>query len=242
MKLYHSNRRRVAQAFTLVEVMIASTLLGLVTVGGLALTRQVLYVYYYDTGRILVNRDIRSFTQHMETDAAFANYFEIFPNFSSRSTTGSDPFVSDGNSGDFLVLVTTMTCLQKDIPLTGMIAGNNYITNLTGYYRDAPAPTTDNPSPSGPVRRFSQPIQYADPTKLGDAPISSLLNANSVTATSNSGNNPVVIQLAQGLANGTLFYDFQDHSIMVRGQIYESGGQGNRKAVSTYNFTVSPRG
>jgi hypothetical protein len=182
-----------------------------------------------------VNKDIRSFTQHMDTDAAYANYFMIFPDFATRVAAGKDANVSDGNSGDFLLLVTTTTCLQNDTPFTGMLAGNNYITNLTGYYRDATTTT------SGPVRRFSVPISpYIDPTKLGGAPISTLLNNN--VPTSNSSNNPIIIQLAQGLANGTLFYDFQDHSVMVRGQIVESGGQGNRKAVSTYNFTVSPRG
>jgi prepilin-type N-terminal cleavage/methylation domain-containing protein len=234
MKLHSPNRRRTARAFTLAELMIASTLLGLIMAGAILLTRQVLYVYYYDTGRILVNQDIRSFTQHMETDAAFSNYFMIFPDFSTRAASGLDANVNDGNSGDFLVLVTTATCLLNDTPVTGMIAGNNYITNLTGYYRDATTTT------SGPVRRFSVPVSYADPTKLGAAPISTLLNSYMPTA--NSSSNPIIIQLAQGLANGTLFYDFQDHSIMVRGQIIESGGQGNRKSVSTYNFTVSPRG
>jgi hypothetical protein len=193
-----------------------------------------LYVYYYDTGRILVNQDIRSFTQHMDTDAAYANYFMIFPDFTTRAAAGKDAYVSDGNSGDFLVLVSTMTCSQNDVPVTGLIAGNNYITNLIGYYRDATSSTT------GPVRRFSAAVPYVNPTTLGGAPISTLLNT--YMPTSNASSNPIIIQLAQGLANGTLFYDFQDHSVMVRGQIIESGGQGNRKAVNTYNFSISPRG
>ncbi len=236
MKFHTSNRRPVARAFTLAELIIASTLLGLVTIGAIALTRQVLYVYAYDTGRVLVNKDIRSFTQHMDTDAAYANYFLIFPNFATRTASGKDANVADGNSGDFLVLVTTMTCVQNDTPVAGMVAGKNYITNLIGYYRDATTTTT------GPVRRFSVPITPpVDPTTLtAGASISTLLNNNMPVA--NSSANPILIQLAQGLANGTLFYDFQDHSVMVRGQIIESGGQGNKKAVSTYNFAVSPRG
>jgi hypothetical protein len=236
MKFHSSDRRPVARAFTLAEVIIASTLLGLVTIGAIALTRQVLYVYAYDTGRVLVNKDIRSFTQHMDTDAAYANYFMIFPDFATRTASGKDANVADGNSGDFLVLVSTITCVQNDNPVAGLVAGKNYITNLIGYYRDATTTT------SGPVRRFSVPINpYVDPTTLtAGASISTLLNNNMPVA--NASTNPVIIQLAQGLANGTLFYDFQDHSIMVRGQIIESGGQGNKKAVSTYNFAVSPRG
>ena len=234
MKYHFSSRQLAAKAFTLVEVLIASTLLGLVLVGAISLTRQVLYVYYYDTGRVLVNRDIRSFTQHMDTDAAYANSFMIFPDFTTRAVAGKDGFQWGGGSGDFLVLITNMTCLQKDVPVAGMVAGNGYITKIVGYYRDATTTT------SGPVRRFSVAIPYADPTKLGGAPISSLLDT--YMPTTNSSVNPVIIQLAQGLSNGTLFYNFQDHSIMVRGQIIESGGQGNKRAVSTYNFTVSCRG
>jgi hypothetical protein len=234
MKYKSSDRRLVARAFTLAEVLIASTLLGLVLVGAIALTRQVLYVYYYDTGRVLVNKDIRSFTQHMDTDAAYASYFRIFPNFATRAVGGVDGNIADGSSGDFLVLVTTMTCAKNDVPVTGLKGGKGYITNIVGYYRDATATTT------GPVRRFALAIPYVDPTTLGAAPISFLLDT--YMPTGNSSLNPVIIQLAQGLANGTLFYDFKNNSIMVRGQIIENGGQGNKRAVSTYNFTVSPRG
>jgi len=101
MKFKSSDRRLVARAFTLAEVLIATTLLGLVVVGAIALTRQVLYVYYYDTGRVLVNKDIRSFTQHMDTDAAYANYFLIFPNFTTRAVGGKDGNIADGNRATF---------------------------------------------------------------------------------------------------------------------------------------------
>ena len=53
--------------------------------------------------------------------------------------------------------------------------------------------------------------------------------------------NPMVVQLAQGLANGSLFYNFYNRSVMVRGQIQENGSLYQR-AASTYNFTLSPRG
>jgi hypothetical protein len=69
--------------------------------------------------------------------------------------------------------------------------------------------------------------------------------------TTNQSTNPIVVQLAQALAVGTsntegLFYDFKDRSVMVRGQIIETGSGSatdvNRRAVNTYNFAVSPRG
>ena len=43
--------------------------------------------------------------------------------------------------------------------------------------------------------------------------------------------------------SGRLFYNFFNRSVMVKGQInYISNDGYTRRAVSTYNFTVSPRG
>jgi hypothetical protein len=236
MTFHFPNRWSGSKAFTLTEALVALFVCSLAGAGLVALLRQVLHVYYYDSGRIAVNKDIRSFTQQMDTDAAFANNFMIFPNFATRKddTTGLDANVADTGSGDFLVLITQITCAADDKPAVGMKAGNNYITSLTGYYRDAAAGVT------GPVRRFSITIPNVDPTTRGTAPMASILDEYMKPET--AGSNPAVIQLAQGLANGMLFYDYRDRSIMVRGQIIESGGKGNPLAVSTYNFTVSTRG
>ena len=44
-------------------------------------------------------------------------------------------------------------------------------------------------------------------------------------------------------SSGRLFYNFFNRSVMVKGQInYISTDGLTRRAVSTYNFTVSPRG
>jgi prepilin-type N-terminal cleavage/methylation domain-containing protein len=215
--------------FTLVEILVATSLMAFALAGILGLVVQTLRTYYYDRDRIAINRDIRTFTQDMATDAAYANYFMVFPSFAQadRSTgsgsTAADNNVQDGLSGDFLVLVS-----QTIDATTGKAA----ITGLVGYYR-AGTTTTD-----GPVRRCAVTVPNVDPTTLGTAPVSSLLNTYMPATGINS--NAVVIQLAQGLANGNLFYNFQNRSIMVRGQIQENGG--NRNAVNTYNFTVSPRG
>ena len=242
MKTLPANRPRATRGFTLVELLVAVTVVGFVVLGTCSLLIQTLKTYYYDGARLRINRDIRTFTQDMDTDAAYSNYFLIFPNFTSRTKNSgaNDYIMADGASGDFLVLVTTTTDITT---------GKNYITKIVGYYRDATGTAL------GPVRRFSVAIPNVDPTTLGTAPISSLLNT--YMPTTNQSSNPVVIQLADGLAVGIdpntgattngLFYDFYDHSAMVRGEIIEtSSGNSNdtvnRRAVNTYNFTVSPRG
>jgi prepilin-type N-terminal cleavage/methylation domain-containing protein len=226
-----SSNFRPHRGFTLVEMMIALTIMGLASVGILRFLVQGLKVYNYDSGRIKVNKDIRSFTEELSTNAVYSNYFRIYPTFSNRSaTSGSttiDGNINDGQSGDMLVLV------YADTDLT---TGKTTINRLVGYYRD-PADPTD-PTSTGPVRKFDRVISPAvDPTVT---PIYSILNSNVATTTAHT--NPIVLQLAQGLANGSLFYDFYDRSVMVKGQIIESTGMTYRRAINTYNFTVSPRG
>jgi hypothetical protein len=219
----------------MIEVMVSLGIIALTMTGVVAFTYQALNVYAYDSGRLLVNNDIRKFTGAMITDSVYSNYFRIYPDFATRSTTASgvttDAYVRDGQTGDFLVLVFADT----------NTSGVTTVNRLIGYYRDPDA------TGIGPVRRFDVTVSPAaiigSPTSTGASPpvytMYDLLNAYQPTANAHS--NSVVIQLAQGLASGNLFYDFYDRSIMIRGQINEQGKM-IRKAVNTYNFTVSPRG
>jgi prepilin-type N-terminal cleavage/methylation domain-containing protein len=213
--------QRSARGYTLVEILVALTLMGAITAGVLSFIFQAMRIYVYDGGRLMVNKDMRTFTSSLASDAVASNYFRIYPDFQTRTA-----FMTDGTSGDFLILAYTNTTAST---------GAFYITQLVGYYRDVPASATD-PAALGPVRRFSVTIATADQAK--DLPT---LIAQYVP-TSASSNNPIVIQLAQGLSDGSLFYDYRDRSVMVRGQIVDYGSAGARAAINTYNFTVSPRG
>jgi hypothetical protein len=222
------------------ELMIALTVLGVVMAGVVTFTYQALNTYAYDSGRLLVNHDMRKFTGDMATDSVYSNYFRIYPNFSHRTDTvagvTTDAAVRDGLSGDFLVLAFTDTDT----------AGVTTVNQLIGYYRDPADPLHPDTS-LGPVRRFDVTINpkviVGSTTNTGVTPpvytMYDLLDLYQPTG--NAHLNAPVIQLAQGLSNGTLFYNFYDRSIMIKGQVQE---QGNliKKAVNTYNFTVSPRG
>src|SRR5471030_985595 len=94
--------RRASSGYTLVEMMTAVGLMSLVTLGVLRFAIQTLNVYFYDTGRLMVNKDMRTFTADLASDAVASNYFRIYPDFQTRTAA-----VTDGNSGDFLVLVFT---------------------------------------------------------------------------------------------------------------------------------------
>jgi hypothetical protein len=235
-KLRRAARRKLA-AFTLVETLIAMSLVGLTAVGAVAFLRQGLRMYYADRARVMINRDIRSFTSMLDTDAVTANFFCLYPNFTTRSTGSPavDAAVADGQVGDFLVLVFT------DPSQTSF--GISLITRLVGYYREV----TDAATNSGPVHRFE--VNFATPIDVKSAPMFTILN-NYVTGTAAS--YPIVTQLAQGLATNTtgaavtpaLFYNFKNRSVMVDAQISQSLTERGTTSQTgnTYNFTVSPRG
>lgn len=230
--------RRNHRAFTLVETLMAVTIMGFATMGIVAFTRQGLRMYYADRARLMINRDIRTFTSQLDTDAVTANFFCLYQDFNTRSTgsPATDAALADGQVGDFLVLVYT------DPAQTGF--GISMITRLVGYYREV----TDTTLNSGPVHRFDIPVSPS--IDVRSAPMYTIL-ANAITGSASS--YPVVTQLAQGLAVNTtgtlvatprLFYNFNNRSVMIDTQMSESLTERGTtsQAGNTYNFTVSPRG
>ena len=66
------------RGMTLVELLVAVTLLGLVTTGVMRVFLQVLNTYFYDTAKLQINHDIRTFTGALTENATYANDFKIF--------------------------------------------------------------------------------------------------------------------------------------------------------------------
>ncbi len=219
-----SSRRR--KGFTLVETLIASTIMGIAATAILGLFVNMMKSYKYNAFRLSINRDVRTFTNELSDTATYANYFAILTDFSTRTTgaTGSEVLasMSDGESGDCLLLVF------KDA------TDDTKIARLVGYYHD---PDADG---YGPIRKFD--LTFSPSTST-----TSLWTLMPATTTLHT--NPDIISAGTvGKATGTstsgrLFYNFNSRSIMVKGQInYISTDGLTRRAVSTYNFTVSPRG
>lgn len=238
MQSSRTSVRARRRGFTLVEILVATTIFGLVTLGILRVFIQALNIYYYDTGKILVNKDIRKFTSDMTENATYSNYFRIYPAYTNltRSITGyadpSDPdagfttaladtSVSDGQSGDCLALVFKSP------------TDDTKIAQIIVYYR---APTNpSDPTSTGPVRKHVQDV----PDAYANKSVDQLLGIVDPTQ------DDIVVELSRGLATGKLFYNFKDRSIIVKGEIIHRGGMINSRnasATNTYNFTVSPRG
>ena len=215
-----------ARGFTLVEILIATTILSIMTVAILGLFINLMKSYKYNTFRLSINKDVRTFTNELSDTATYANYFVILADFSTRTTgaVGSEvlAYMADGESGDCVLFIF------KDP------ADDSKIRRIVGYYHDPDSAGT------GPVRRFATNFS---PTVAGSS-LWTLLPATSTLHT----NDDIISAGTIGTANGTsttgkLFYNFFNRSVMVKGQITYTSNDGlTRRAVSTYNFTVSPRG
>lgn len=227
--LRHHRPRHALRAFTLSEVLVTLGISGVVLLAALTFLIQGLNIFSFDVGKNLVNRDIRTFTSELADNATYANYFQVYPSFSTRtvsttvngSSVTTPANVEDKQTGDMLVLVF------KDP------AKVDLVNRIIGYYR-APKDPND-PRSEGPVRKFDLQISPSS-----SAPIYTLLPSAGTFSS-----NEEVIEMSKGLANGRLFYNVRGKSVMVNGQIIHRGGLGKtryERATNTYNFTVSPRG
>jgi prepilin-type N-terminal cleavage/methylation domain-containing protein len=107
------------KGMTLVEMMVATTI-GLVVVTiALSFVIQFMKTYQYETGKLLINRDIRKFTAQMIDDATYANSFMIFDQASNLSRVGYTAVGStDPTSATYKGYTTALATTAPDSPVT----------------------------------------------------------------------------------------------------------------------------
>ena len=198
--------------------------------------------------RVALNKDIRDFTNSLADEAREANDFRVYDSFftsngvaSFRSPASESSFLdyqlNPGEAGEFCVFV---------------------------YYGDDPNPS-DNVPP--PVEKLVGYLVDSDNTGDGEemalkrfevivpASSQSLAVEEIIPAQDAAEGFKVIAEQIRGLftadgtpstSGGKLFYNIEDRSVLVSGEIIHStkgGGHRFRKESSgTYNFTVSPRG
>ena len=231
--------------------MVATLITGFAVAAAIAFTIQGTKTYFADADRLSMNRDMRLFTQKLVTDITGANHFILYRNFTSRTVGGAgtaDANLIQGQSGDFLVLLTLKT--------TPGTASVTTVTKIIGYYRD-----TNGANNVAPVYRFE--LDNLALSASGDTggtgipnptlnAIDTLLTTAHITAATQDTDRvfaPTVIGNANDdSAFGTpqtpthLFYNFDGYAIMINGQIQEQGNANQYKAIDTYNLTVLVRG
>ncbi|HZP60706.1 MAG TPA: hypothetical protein VFB27_10325 [Opitutaceae bacterium] len=217
-----------AAAFTLVEVIVAMTILIFAVAGAAAITMQGLKIYAYDSDRLMLNNDMRHFTEQLSADAAGANCFLVYDSLATmnaRSTTGV--------SGDYLVLVT----LTPDAS-----TGWSDITKIVGYYRVQTNATTNVGTVYRYSKTFSTPVAWTTTT-------ASTWLASQVPTTTPTNTYPIFAQSVIGTGyDGTnykkLFYinNSTNTSIMVKGKVQDQYNANYKLAIDTYNLTIAPHG
>jgi prepilin-type N-terminal cleavage/methylation domain-containing protein len=236
-----------AGGFTLPEMIVSSTILGILMLMMVRFQFETISAMTVSEEKGEINRDMRYLTDQMALDARQANFFVMYSNYTMASRTSSTQELTQGNSGDFLVLVfygTTTSPSEFNVCP---------VNEIIGYYR-APytAGQTDSMSADTqmmPVRKFDLTVAnngipantYLEsvnvPSGGHTATLESLLPSDSPTTI---GSHQIIVQLAQGLADQQLFYNFWGKSVMVNGVI--AHGNNDQHATDTYNFTISPRG
>ena len=212
------------QAFTLPEVMMTVSILSIVYVMASSFIFSNMQMNAMTTGKTLVSRDIRQFTQRFGQDARAANHMVIFKGIAGNNQI---PQLNSGDTGDFILFYyQEYDYSQKKL----------MINRVTGYYRVVHNTATGE----GPVFRFVETglwdtvNDYSPPRPHGNGLVSQM-TGSALTVQE-------VVQLTRGLADGNLFYNYaQRRAVIVRGEIDNPGRMG-QNAINTYNFTVFPRG
>ncbi len=217
----HKKSSSQAAGFTVTEILFVMTILSIVMVGVFGAFTQAQMALFISTQKANINRDMRNFTGELTEIARNANHFFIYDAIATSDRNEAKDRKVQGQTGDLLVLIFQEPYPNLDDP--------QYITRLVAYYRDATATTR------GPIRKWE--VQYAttDYKLASDNAVETLL-----PSVANFQSAKKVVELSEGLANGQLFLNYEDRSIMVKGQILH--GNEFKRLTDTYNFTITPRG
>jgi len=206
-----SNRK----AYTLVEILIATSIFTLVGIGLITLVVSALKMYAFNAAQLSLVTDVRKVTSELAQHAEFANYFVILKDYDSRTVTESGvtrmDTISDGFSGDCLVLV------YKDPD------DNTKINKVMGYY------WVKGSGDDGVLYRFENKISPSSSGNVWDL----------MPGLDKKGTHRVVVDGVSRTSG--LFYNFYNRSVMTNCRITQKATN-HKNATFTYNFTVSPRG
>ncbi|MDG2168649.1 MAG: prepilin-type N-terminal cleavage/methylation domain-containing protein [Opitutales bacterium] len=212
------------KGFTIVELMIALSITALILGGLLSFNIQLIKGGLFSQNKNQINRDIRKVTNDIGMVAKESNYFIIYPSFDAADHQDSDDRLVTDESGDFIMFVHTSSSYIS--------FGVHPVEKIVGYYRDSG--DVDELKNVGAVKRFEVTFNSPVDVTSDSTPLESLIpTAAAVKATE-------ILELSKGTANGKLFYNFGNKSVMVNAQIYH--GNRTQRVTDTYNFTVSPRG
>lgn len=257
-------RRSRRTAFTLVEVMVSLTIVGLTM--GLALSTFLfgLRTMYKDTQRLATNASLRGFLAQISKETLDASYFYVFPYYTSldgsvnlatdfAALTQTDDAADDDYDkwvahGDCLVLVTkTSTFRTTDL------------RQIRIYYRVTTNQTTVNAE--APIRYFETTDwgEGTAATSNGHANLTTELNLINLNSSPTIAGSRLLSPRTKGrqvpapytpYAAGDLYPAFSSESpdasstngfISINVEFINGSTVNNLLSSSSFNYTISPR-
>jgi prepilin-type N-terminal cleavage/methylation domain-containing protein len=240
-------RLRATRGFTLVEALIAMTIVGMAMSGAMGIFVMGLKVMYRDGERLATNASLRYFIAQMSKETLDATEFYVFPNYTKLdgsvnlntdvSPLQADAYGSQLSYGDCVVLVSRVDTDDA----------RSNIRQFRIYYR-----TTSTTSVRAPIRYYAS----QDYGSVGTtSPIDTLLNTVNLNANPAITGSRQVVPSARGRqqagSSPAYYYPIfaaetdsdtpTNYSVSVNVEVINGTTTNNLLSSSSFNYTISPR-
>ncbi|MCF7686709.1 MAG: prepilin-type N-terminal cleavage/methylation domain-containing protein [Cephaloticoccus sp.] len=266
-----TNRRSTIAGFTLVETIVTMTIIGFVVIGVMPFFLQNTKYLYTSEQKLLINADIRDFTNEMVENAREANYFVLYQaaytrvrtddgvtvkrDFNSSGTVNAIDRMTAGQAGEFLVFVYYEDPFFDSRFYDGNANNNDItsvrVTRMVSYWaapnRNIPGKTalyvmdTDSFKSSPSATSWSTPWSVTFPVTLTSSVTIESLLQPATLAYAQTSNARIVINDMRGLGPSGSYFVNYLNRSVLVRAKILHGNQAKR-VTNTYNFTITPRG
>jgi hypothetical protein len=221
--------------FTLAEVMFSVSILTTVMAMSIGFMVESGRINFQSAEKNDINREVRNLVAHMSMEAKQSNLFILYTSADEDDRSLSTDRLRPNDSGDCLLLVYK-SGYKEMIDLGGdPLRDPRPVTRLVMYFRSVN--NSEDGDNQGPVRRWVKDLSGAPETDADRIRnIEKMIPSLSVLLSEST----EVVALSEGLADGRLFYNFQNRTVMINGKIIH--GNKAKWVTDTYNFSISPRG
>ncbi len=227
--------RRSQSGFTLVEMLMSMGIMFSVFAMSIGFLIESGRINFVSAEKNDINREVRKIVTHMATEAKQSNLFLIYKSAALSDRDLSTDRIRPNESGDCLLLVYKTGYAEMIGLGVDPLHDPRPVSKLVLYYRSVTH--VEGGQERGPVRRWVKDLSAhpeTDTDKIHN--IEQMIPALSVLESESA----EVVELSEGLANGRLFYNFQNRTVMINGKIIH--GNQAKWVTDTYNFSISPRG
>lgn len=265
----YARSARRSRGFTLTELLVTMTLTGLVLAGVLPFLITNLKILFVGEQKLLINADVRDYTNDLVENARESNYFVLYQSFHSWTRSDGRTVTRDANGngainandrrqsgeqGDFLVFVYYEdpyfdsrfydNVVGNEPPITAL-----KVNRIVAYWHapnsrisgENAVYTFDTDDYKGAGASWSTPWGVTLPATLDNVVTIESLLPPATASWATDKRFDLLVNDVTGLASGGYQYEnFQNRSILVRLRILH--GSQAKRVTNTYNFTITPRG